>query len=563
MLFGMIWAKMLTGVFAQEGNPVPAIRAAIAAAPSDSVRVNGYMQLFGYYLTVATDWVRAKDALDTLHLLTDRSDNMVLRCRVIAAYGGYYSAMGESDRAIEAYFQGLKLYEKHTLPAGFRTGFLYNIAAEYEVQQDWAKAMRYYQICDSLELEMRKLRGLPLISVCALNMAKICLRQQQYPQAEQHFAHVAEQLRDSTRHDNPDWLEYLDAHARLKREVQQFAAAESLAAQLLATATRMQSPTYIARAHEQLSAIWRAQGKHAQAIAAASAAVATTDSLHSFQFSESAYQTLAESYHAAGKFAEAYAALQRSQVLHDSVLSESRQRNSLITEARFESFRKTQQIAALERDKQIRLAVIAALVAVLAAVLLVLNRHRLRVRLQRKELETQAATQALLTAQLQNAELRQAQAEAEARHSAEELQSFIARLSEKNAIIEQFRTEREQWLAADAITDTQPTTSPDKQMEWVTSLLDSTILTGADWEKFRQLFERVHPGFIARLEAAYPDLTATEVRTAAIARLGLPTKEIAAMLGVSPESVKKYRHRLSKKIALSDEADLDGFIASV
>jgi DNA-binding CsgD family transcriptional regulator len=49
----------------------------------------------------------------------------------------------------------------------------------------------------------------------------------------------------------------------------------------------------------------------------------------------------------------------------------------------------------------------------------------------------------------------------------------------------------------------------------------------------------------------------------AISRIGVPTKEAAAMLGISPESVKKARQRLRKKIGLAEQDDLELTVAQI
>ena len=45
-------------------------------------------------------------------------------------------------------------------------------------------------------------------------------------------------------------------------------------------------------------------------------------------------------------------------------------------------------------------------------------------------------------------------------------------------------------------------------------------------------------------------------------KLELPTKEIAMILGVSPDSVKKGRFRLKRKLAIEDPITLQSFVRS-
>jgi hypothetical protein len=91
-------------------------------------------------------------------------------------------------------------------------------------------------------------------------------------------------------------------------------------------------------------------------------------------------------------------------------------------------------------------------------------------------------------------------------------------------------------------------------------VLNLQILTEEDWESFKLAFEGVHPGFFGKLRCHYPDITVSELRLAALIKLKLSLKESAAMLGISPESVKKSRYRLKKKLAVPDSENVDEFI---
>jgi DNA-binding CsgD family transcriptional regulator len=87
------------------------------------------------------------------------------------------------------------------------------------------------------------------------------------------------------------------------------------------------------------------------------------------------------------------------------------------------------------------------------------------------------------------------------------------------------------------------------------------ILTDDDWEEFKLLFDGVHRGLLERLLISYENLTLAEQRLFLLMKLDLSTKEIANILGVSPESIKKGRYRLKKKLNVLDEQSLQEFIS--
>lgn len=66
-------------------------------------------------------------------------------------------------------------------------------------------------------------------------------------------------------------------------------------------------------------------------------------------------------------------------------------------------------------------------------------------------------------------------------------------------------------------------------------------------------FVQIHPDFYQKLLADYPKLTQNELRLCALIKSNLSVKEIAAINGISAESVKTSRKRLRKSLNLTGE----------
>ena len=81
-------------------------------------------------------------------------------------------------------------------------------------------------------------------------------------------------------------------------------------------------------------------------------------------------------------------------------------------------------------------------------------------------------------------------------------------------------------------------------------------------EDFEYYFTQTHPDFYSNLRADFPNLTANELRLCAFLKLNLTTKDIASICRISPESAMVARSRLRKKLHLvgSDE-DLNTFLS--
>jgi hypothetical protein len=129
-------------------------------------------------------------------------------------------------------------------------------------------------------------------------------------------------------------------------------------------------------------------------------------------------------------------------------------------------------------------------------------------------------------------------------------------LREKNELIESFQAEV-QALHQQGIQQS------DARTEHLNRLINATLLTEEDWREFRQLFDKVYPGFLIRLKDKMPDLNPAEIRLLALTKLQLAPKEMAAMLGIGYEAIRKSRQRLRKKINLPEEGTLDELVGLI
>jgi len=98
--------------------------------------------------------------------------------------------------------------------------------------------------------------------------------------------------------------------------------------------------------------------------------------------------------------------------------------------------------------------------------------------------------------------------------------------------------------------------SVEEKVEKFEKLLNSVLLTENDWSDFKKVFDKLHYGFLPILKMKHPDLTEGEKRLAVLIKLRLSNKEMARMLGISPNSIVKSRYRLKKKLLAADGGDI-------
>lgn len=180
------------------------------------------------------------------------------------------------------------------------------------------------------------------------------------------------------------------------------------------------------------------------------------------------------------------------------------------------------------------------LIATLIIGVLVVSRQRLK-HLKERQLYAERERNLELLRQQADQELEQAQIQ---------LADYVRYMSEKNALIERISAELEEQSHQPL-----PPESVDSLDHMRQQLVSASLLTKADWELFQRKFDRVYPGFFNRVRVVIPGVTASDERLFALGKLTLSTQHMAMMLGISPESVRKARYRLRKKLSSLPEAE--------
>lgn len=140
----------------------------------------------------------------------------------------------------------------------------------------------------------------------------------------------------------------------------------------------------------------------------------------------------------------------------------------------------------------------------------------------------------------ENAERELAKAEAE-------LIAFKDSLIEKNSLIENLEAKQNQ-------------SSGEIELQ---ALRNNSILTDADWLKFKELFEKVHSGYLTRLNKQFPDLSAGEIRLIVLIKLSLNNQEMASTLGVGTGAIRTMKSRLLKKLNLRSNEIIEEYFKQI
>jgi|GEM_PF-3013100 len=276
------------------------------------------------------------------------------------------------------------------------------------------------------------------------------------------------------------------------------------------------------------------------------------------------YKVMGELAEARGNFQQALILRKKETALEDSLVgAKSREQVASIQDKYDNYSREKQALRQQQRIKQLQqqrktgwlwagLAVAAALGGSMAGTLW-LRHHRLRAQ---RALAKQATSQATLRAeQVQTqAELQQVRHQLDLKQ--QELASLALSITQKGEFLDEVRKQ------IDGIAQ-QTDDAARRQLQQLRRSISQQANTENDWAHFTVAFEQVHQTFFATLRQRYPDITPYELRLAALLRLNLASRDMAAVLGISEDSVKKARYRLRRKLGLESNTNLVDFMMSV
>ena len=97
----------------------------------------------------------------------------------------------------------------------------------------------------------------------------------------------------------------------------------------------------------------------------------------------------------------------------------------------------------------------------------------------------------------------------------------------------------------------------------VFTLLENSLTEEDEWQKFKQDLTALNPNFLNQLKAKHPSLSESEIRLLVLVRIGHSQKEIANILCISPDSVKKARNRVRKSLKLDSTQNLKSYLNEI
>ncbi len=337
----------------------------------------------------------------------------------------------------------------------------------------------------------------------------------------------------------------------------QYARAEKSAQKALTLFTKLKDDTGIIISTLRLAVVQNRLGD-AGAVEKAEKALRMAKEINNANLVSFAYKKLSEMYAFNGNYKKSYAALLEHKALQDSLFTSEKERVLTEMEAKFQSEKKDSRINFLTSKNKIQqknnILLIILVLFFAAGIILLFFLFKVKSKAFRREKQVRQQERIINEQEKQiirqEKQLLQEQLESKNRELASKALEMIRYNDAVSGVIEKLEnlnhSIKDNPAALNGIND-------------IIHDIDSNTRQNI-WDEFEKVFKNIHSGFYKKLLEVCPDISASEIKIAALLKLNLTTKEIAAITYKSEGGIKTARYRLRKKLKLSGDDKLVPFL---
>ncbi|WP_165780069.1 tetratricopeptide repeat protein [Hanstruepera neustonica] len=305
----------------------------------------------------------------------------------------------------------------------------------------------------------------------------------------------------------------------------------------------IQSKNNMIVGYNMLGEIYRNDKQYGNSIESYNNAVSLADSISALKLLEEAYQGRSLSYEKDNNFKQALLDQRNYQTIHDSIFNLDSTKEIEELKVKYETEKKENELlkkendivvleAQKKKDDSFRLILIIALIS--AILIGLMTAYSLRQKIKRNRAEKE---------KLDN----------ELSFKKKELTSHALHLAKKNEVLQEIKAKAKELKSSNSSGGYQQ----------LIQTINFDLKDDNNWENFKKYFEEVHKDFNNNVKKKYPEVTANELRLMALLKMNLSSKEIANILNISSEGIKKARYRLRKKLDLSSDDSLQDLVISL
>ncbi|MES2378810.1 MAG: hypothetical protein V4553_19620 [Bacteroidota bacterium] len=142
----------------------------------------------------------------------------------------------------------------------------------------------------------------------------------------------------------------------------------------------------------------------------------------------------------------------------------------------------------------------------------------------------------------------------ELKYTEMKLNVYTENLRKNNVLIESFKQQ---------IDELKNKNADDVVVKNLEELMQAHIMTDESWAEFKKIFLKVYPNFFFEIKKTFLHLSETDIRLLTLIKLQCNNKEMANMLGITIEGVKKAKQRLRKKMKLDEQVTIEEAISKL
>jgi len=238
---------------------------------------------------------------------------------------------------------------------------------------------------------------------------------------------------------------------------------------------------------------------------------------------------------------------------NDSINSAKQQEQIKYYTARFETVEREKEIIKLKSDSEINRLKRNRLIGILSTIILIgsmlivflVSRNRRNNKIFESE-------KSLAEARQHQAELKHALLLKDLDMKKQELASGMLQIAKKNEFLIGLKEDMEHRIR-----------EVDPEVKRILKSVQQEISSEEEWDSFISSFRDVHPSYMKKLTSVSDGLSKSETKLACLLKMNLSSKEIANMLNISSEGIKKARYRLRKKLGLETDTDLHEYLLAL
>src|SRR5690606_4040962 len=317
-------------------------------------------------------------------------------------------------------------------------------------------------------------------------------------------------------------------------------------------------------AYNNIGDINRKTGKYQEALIYTGLAEKLAKENKAWSRLSSAYRDLGKTYSFLKNADSAFYYLELRRKLYIEIYNEDSKNQAALLKVLYDIDRKDARIAQLAKERRTAiiiyatLGIIACLLVLLFIIVVRNQRQKIRNERQLRDQETDLlqAKQRLMEVELQNKKLQEEQLQIEIESKAKEITSHTLQAIEKNKLLEEMKLALTEIIRNDS-------RSYKKELRQLLNKINQSFHKEASWVDFRRVFEEINQDFFLHLQQINPDLSAADLRLVSLIKLNMNTPDMAALLGISTDSLRVSRYRLRKKLGVEPGKSLTAFLQAI